>query len=75
MASSQQQVQEFSGNGFPNEETRRQMEHQRAQRLRQKQALDLQKEHILSQRTSNPARRTALEQALQQIETQIAELN
>ncbi len=75
MASSQQQAQGFPGNGFLNEETRRQIEYQRTQRLRQKQALNLQKEHILSQRTSNAARRTALEQALQQIEAQIAELN
>ncbi len=75
MASSQQQAQVVPGNGFPKEEVRRQVEHQRTQRLRQKQALDLQKEHILSQRTSNPARRNALEAALQQIEAQIAELN
>ena len=75
MASSQQQAQGTSGNGIPNQEARRQTEHQRTQRLRQKQALDLQKENILSQRTSNPARRNALEQALQQIEAQIAELS
>ena len=38
----------------------------------QKQALNLQRENILSQRTSNPARRAALEAALAQIEAQIA---
>jgi hypothetical protein len=54
---------------------RREAEQHRAQRLRQKQALVLQKENILSQRTSNPARRNALEAALEQIEAQIAELN
>jgi hypothetical protein len=75
MASSQQQAQVISGNRVPNEETRRQWEYERTQRLRQKQALNLQKENILSQRTSNPARRNALEAALQQIEAQIAELN
>ena len=61
--------------GFVNEEARREAEQQRTQRLRQKQALNLQKENILSQRTSNPVRRSALEAALRQIEAQIAELN
>lgn len=75
MASSQQQAQVISGNGFQNEDARRRGEYARTQRLRQEQALNLQKEHILSQRTSNPARRNALEAALQQIEAQIAELN
>jgi uncharacterized protein with von Willebrand factor type A (vWA) domain len=40
----------------------------RTERERQKQALNLQRENILSQRTSNPARRAALEAALEQIE-------
>ena len=61
--------------GFVNEETRRAAEFERTQRLRQKQALNLQKENILSQRTSNPVRRSALEAALREIEAQIAELN
>jgi hypothetical protein len=38
---------------------------------RQKQALHLQRENILSQKTSNPSRRAALEAALAQIEAQI----
>jgi hypothetical protein len=42
---------------------------------RQKQALNLQRENILSQRTSSPARRSALEAALAQIEAQIEALN
>jgi hypothetical protein len=45
-----------------------------AQRERQKQALKLQRENILSQRTSNPARRSALEAALANIEAQLNEL-
>jgi hypothetical protein len=36
-----------------------------------RQALGLQRENILSQRTSNPARRAALEAALREIEAQI----
>jgi hypothetical protein len=75
MASSQQQAPAYPGNGFGNEEAKRQGEYQRTQQLRQRQALNLQRENILSQRTSNPARRNALEAALQQIEAQIADLN
>ena len=75
MASSQQYAPVSSSVPFANAEARREAENLRAQRLRQKQALNLQKENILSQRTSNPARRSALEAALQQIEAQIEELN
>jgi hypothetical protein len=53
------------------DEDRRAAEHRRAGRERQKQALNLQRENILSQRTSNSGRRAALEAALAQIETQI----
>jgi hypothetical protein len=58
-----------------NEEQRRLAEQERTQRARRKQSLDLQREAILSQRTSNPARRAALEAALKEIESQIATLN
>jgi hypothetical protein len=75
MASSQQFAPAYPGVGLNKEEAKREAEHQRTQRLRQKQALDLQKENILSQRTSNPARRSALEAALNEIEAQIAQLN
>ena len=47
---------------------------QRADRERQKQALRLQRENILSQRTSSPARRSALEAALADIEARIQAL-
>jgi hypothetical protein len=43
-----------------------------AVRERQKQSLNLQRENILSQRTSNPSRRAALEAALAHVEAQIA---
>ena len=42
---------------------------------RQRQELSLQRECILSQRTSSPARRQALEAALAQIDSQLAALN
>ena len=44
----------------------------RAQRERQKQELELQRERILSERTSNPLRRAALAAALTDIEARLA---
>jgi hypothetical protein len=60
--------------GVLSDEARRAAELERAARIRQKQALSLQRENILSQRTSNPGRRAALEAALQHIEAQIQAL-
>ncbi|HEX7157998.1 MAG TPA: hypothetical protein VF214_03205 [Edaphobacter sp.] len=45
-----------------------------AERIRQRQALELQRERILSERTSNPHRRSALAYALADIEEKLAEL-
>lgn len=45
-----------------------------AERKRQRQALELQRERILSERTSNPHRRSALALALADIEEKLAEL-
>ncbi len=59
---------------FVSEEDRRTAEMHRAAQERHKQALNLQRENILSQKTSNPGRRAALEAALAQIETQIQAL-
>jgi hypothetical protein len=47
----------------------------RTDRAREKQALNLQRENILSQRTSSPVRRAALEAALAQIEAQLEKLS
>jgi hypothetical protein len=55
-------------------EARRVAEQDRVQRARQKQSLQLQRENILSQRTSNSGRRAALEAALNEVEKQIAAL-
>jgi hypothetical protein len=57
-----------------NEEYRRAANLKRASHERQLQALNLQRENILSQRTSNPGRRAALEAALAHIEAQIQAL-
>lgn len=45
-----------------------------AARKRQRQALELQRERILSERTSSPHRRSALANALADIEEKLAEL-
>ena len=71
MAQGLQQPEQETGNEFVSEEKRRQLEQVRTEKERQKQALNLQRENILSQRTSNPARRAALEAALKQIEASI----
>jgi hypothetical protein len=74
MTTASEQAEVQSGNGFQGEELKRVAQIKRAQNLRQKQSLNLQRENILSQRTSNPARRAALEAALKQIEDQIEAL-
>ncbi|MGA2350932.1 MAG: hypothetical protein ABSF70_10900 [Terracidiphilus sp.] len=63
------------GNGQLSEDARRQREQARTERERQIQALKLQRGYILSQDTSNPARRAALAAALAQIEGQIQAIN
>ena len=63
-----------SSNKMVTEEERRAAELQRTTRERQLQALNLQRESILSQKTSNPGRRAALEAALTHIEAQIQTL-
>jgi hypothetical protein len=45
-----------------------------ADRMRRRQTLELQRERILSERTSSPHRRSALENALADIEEKLAEL-
>ena len=45
-----------------------------AEKKRLRQALELQRERVLSERTSSPHRRTALENALADIEEKLAEL-
>ncbi len=47
---------------------------EQAGRAREREALELQRERILSERTSSPIRRKALEAALAEIEAKIAKL-
>ncbi len=74
MANTLEQPEVESGNGFVSEEARRLAEQHRTERERQRQALNLQRENILSQKTSHPARRAALEAALVQIEGQLHDI-
>jgi hypothetical protein len=53
----------------------RKQQRDKADLARQIQTLNLQRENILSQRTSNPGRRAALEAALAQIEAQLEALS
>ena len=69
------QAQANTENEFVSEDQRRAADQVRTVKERQLQALNLQRENILSQRTSNPARRSALEAALAQIEAQIEAMN
>jgi len=62
----------FEGSGAMNDDQKRHAAHELAARERRRQSLMLQRENILSQRTSNPGRRAALEAALAEIEAQIA---
>jgi hypothetical protein len=71
MANTLQQPEVDPGNEFVSEDARRLAEQHRTERERHKQALNLQRENILSQKTSHPARRAALEDALTQIEAEI----
>jgi hypothetical protein len=68
MANTLQQQEVDLGNGFVSEDARRVAEQHRTEKERQRQALNLQRENILSQKTSHPARRAALEAALAQID-------
>jgi hypothetical protein len=64
-----------AGEAHMSEQERRLAVEQGASTERRRQSLTLQRENILSQRTSNPARRAALESALSEIETQLAALD
>jgi hypothetical protein len=74
MANAVERPRPRAGESLMNEEARRLAAQKNAASERQKQALHLQRENILSQRTSNPSRRAALESALAQIEEQLKAL-
>lgn len=63
-----------AGSPVVEEEAKYQANVARCEKARHKQALNLQRENILSQRTSNPVRRAALAAALEQIEAELATL-
>ena len=57
------------------EDVRKTAENERVRRAQLKQSLEMQRENILAQRTSNAGRRAALEAALEATEKQLAELS
>ena len=67
MANAAQVPEPASGAGFTTVEQKRLAFQQQAKRARRRQQLNLERENILSQRTSHPARREALEAALKQV--------
>lgn len=75
MAIASEQPAVHPGNGLMTEEQRRLAEQERTQLARKKQSLQLQRENILSQKTSSPVRRSALEAALKQIDAELASLS
>jgi hypothetical protein len=74
MASAIERPAPRPGESMMSEEARRLAAQKSATHERHKQSLSLQRENILSQRTSNPSRRAALAMALEQIETQLKAL-
>lgn len=75
MATSQQQPLKQSSAFSGSAGDLKKQQTDKAHHARQLQALHLQKENILSQRTSNAGRRAALEAALEHIEAQIKALD
>jgi hypothetical protein len=63
-----------AGANLTNDDRRRIAALNSAATERQRQSLNLQRENILSQRTSSPARRAALEAALAHVESQLASI-
>jgi hypothetical protein len=75
MANATEKKPARAGEALMSEADRRLLAEKRAATERRKQSLNLQRENILSQRTSSPARRAALESALAEIESQLATLD
>ena len=75
MANATEQKPHRAGETSMSEQERRIAAEKGAATERRRQSLTLQRENILSQRTSNPARRAALESALSEIESQLASLD
>jgi len=70
----EEQVAEKQAGSENPDQAARQVRAAYAQRQRDRQALELQRERILDQRTSNPHRRAALESALADIEAKLKSL-
>ena len=75
MAAGRKTVTPQRGEEQISDEVRHKQQLADAVKKRERQSLELQRENILSQRTSNPNRRTALEAALKQVEEQLSKLD
>ncbi len=71
----EQVTDKHSNSGETNPEHKRQAEVAKASKAREKQALELQRERILSERTSSPHRRAALHAALADVESRLGGLS
>lgn len=71
----EEQLTDKHSNGETNPEHKRQAEVAKASKAREKQALELQRERILSERTSSPHRRAALHAALADVESRLGVLS
>ena len=67
----EEQQSESQSEPLSADETARRSRLAKANHERERQSLELQREHILNQRTSNPNRRAALEAALADIEEKL----
>ena len=67
----EEQVAEKQSAPLNPDEVLRMAHRQKAKQMRARQGLELQRERILSERTSNPNRRAALEAALADIENRL----
>ena len=74
MANATENKPAHAGEGQMSEAERRLAAEKSAATERRRQSLNLQRENILSQRTSSPQRRAALASALAEIESQIKAL-
>lgn len=71
----EEQVAEKESESLSQDEVAHRARLREAQRLRERQALELQRENILGQRTSNPNRRAALAAALADVEAKLKKLS
>jgi hypothetical protein len=71
----EEQVADRQADGKSGSQKNRQASATEADKQRKRQSLELQREQILNERTSNPHRRAALQAALAEIEEQLNQIS